>query len=755
MSFDKIKAMRSAEKFMSQGKIRAAINEYKRITESDPRDFNTLNTLGDLYVKNSDEREAVGCYKLVAEHYNNQGFAHKAIAIYNKISRLEPDSAEISEKLAHLYQMKGSVAEARSHYKKLAEKYEKSGDKLKALEIWKKIADLDPDNIEFLLMIAEASKQENMKDEAVDAYVEAGIRFNKKENYESALEAFSKALEVRQHDLRALNGIVKAQINLGCADEAAENLQSILQEQPYNRDILHLLIECQMDMNDPKAAEQSVINLVEQEPANYPKFLDLVKIYLKENDLDSAARILLMSSEHLLVGGQSEDFLDWTNEILARNPEQLDALQLLVRYNNWQRDEAGLKESLERLAESARLGDLPEIEKNALMQLILISPHETSYPERMQELKNLYGFEDEIPQSAEQTQKVSDFETFSSDENNQNEETEQFVEDFEKFRGEFKYDESDGAYDVETDNIIAETDLETNAEFEFHNQDVEAEMFGDAENSSEDSPPSENEESALPMSEQIKLEKEIDSIEFYIEQGYTDLAVKSLDALEEEFGNRFVINKLRGKLSDSPAEASNEKPVSAEESFEDSETPIAFEVEVLNSEISEEFVSTAEIVTSENRQNAENSIQFNDLRSELGLDELNSEQEQGDYETHYHLAVAYQEMGLLEDAIREYQDAINSVQVNDGTRRFFRCSNLLGHCFVEKKMPTIAIMWFKRTLETEDLSNEEKQGVWYEIANAYEMGGDKEKALEYFEKIYAFDVDYRDITARIEKLNGE
>jgi len=41
MSFDKNKAMRNAERFLSQGKIRAAINEYQRVVENDPTDFST------------------------------------------------------------------------------------------------------------------------------------------------------------------------------------------------------------------------------------------------------------------------------------------------------------------------------------------------------------------------------------------------------------------------------------------------------------------------------------------------------------------------------------------------------------------------------------------------------------------------------------------------------------------------------------------------------------------------------------------
>jgi tetratricopeptide (TPR) repeat protein len=91
MSFDKIKAMRSAERFIAQGNIRSAISEFKQVVANDPKDFGTMNMLGDLCVKTSDHREAIRCYTAVAEHYGKQGFAQKAIAVYNKIARLQPD----------------------------------------------------------------------------------------------------------------------------------------------------------------------------------------------------------------------------------------------------------------------------------------------------------------------------------------------------------------------------------------------------------------------------------------------------------------------------------------------------------------------------------------------------------------------------------------------------------------------------------------------------------------------------------------
>lgn len=730
MSFDKIKVMKEAERFLSQGKIRAAITEYKRIVEKDPRDFSTLNILGDLYIKDSEKKEAVNCFTKVAEHYNTQGFSQKAIAVYNKIARMEPDSPEVLAKLAQLYYQRGSVAEARSHYESLAEQFQRKGQKTEAIKIWKKIAEIDSKNTEIYLKIGEAFTQENQKDEAASAFIEAGLRLSEHEKYEAALAAFSKALELKKNDLRALNGLVKAQIGFGNADEAAAKLENILEEQPYNRDILYLLVDCYLDLKNPAKAERAVIKLVEQEPANYPKFLDLVKIYLKNHDLEAATRVLSMSSEHLLVGGQAKEFLMWTNEILARNPEQINAQRLLVRYYGWHRDESEFKQALERLAEIARLNEAVEDERYALSQLVMIVPHEISYARRLQEIKTDYGFGDgEFENKKSDSTEFTAAESFAAAENGHgayastNEVTGSYDE--------FSFAEMNDFSSFETGNSNQNSFSDELKEFVFGDNSFETDKIESG---------AENESSVFQstgvviadkfkLADEFKLQREIESVEFYITQGYRDLALKALDALEQEFGNRKELTELRLRLND----------------FQETDFP---ELQTKSEEIPAALSEEPSVETSKTAADVKKFEILNELVNDFDLEEEKADTE-SDYETHYQIAIAYKEMGLMEEAIREFQDAVNLVKPNDGTRRFFQCANLLGHCFMEKRMPNLALMWYKRGLEVANLEEEEKQAIYYEIGNAYEVGGDSEKAVSYFEQLYAENVDYRDVSERL------
>src|SRR5437870_759084 len=116
MAFEKAKYLRAAEKFLSQGKITAAIKEYRQIVERDEADFTTLNMLGDLYVRSGEKQEAISCFLRIAEHYVEQGFTLKAIAMYKKIDRLRPRDPEIANNLAGLYAANGLVVDARAQY---------------------------------------------------------------------------------------------------------------------------------------------------------------------------------------------------------------------------------------------------------------------------------------------------------------------------------------------------------------------------------------------------------------------------------------------------------------------------------------------------------------------------------------------------------------------------------------------------------------------------------------------------------------
>src|SRR5436309_12342231 len=125
MAFDKLKTLQAAEKHLEMGRIPAAITEYCTIVEYDPDDFTTLNMLGDLHVRVGNQAAAISCFRRIAEHYREEDFALKAIAMYKKIDRLQPNDSQIATSLADLYALQGLVVEARAHYLLVADAHDR------------------------------------------------------------------------------------------------------------------------------------------------------------------------------------------------------------------------------------------------------------------------------------------------------------------------------------------------------------------------------------------------------------------------------------------------------------------------------------------------------------------------------------------------------------------------------------------------------------------------------------------------------
>ena len=126
----------------------------------------------------------------------------------------------------------------------------------------------------------------------------------------------------------------------------------------------------------------------------------------------------------------------------------------------------------------------------------------------------------------------------------------------------------------------------------------------------------------------------------------------------------------------------------------------------------------------------------------------------GDYETHFNLGLAYQEMDLFEEALEEFQIAVGLVSADDGTSRYLQCCNLLGHCFMKKGVPRLAVKWFNKGLNAPNTSDDERQALRFDLAAAYEQAGDLDEALNLFTEIYGVNVSYRGVNERLKALES-
>jgi len=748
MAFDKAKTLRSAEKYLEMGKISSAIKEYCQIVAVDPDDFTTLNMLGDLYTRVGNPTEAVGCFRRIAEHYREQGFGLKAIAMFKKIDRLQPNDLEIATHLADLYAQQDLVVEARSHYLSLVEAYSRGGATQKALEVLRKIADLDPNNTQIRTRLADGYLKQGMNAEAASCFAEAGQSLVARGAYEEAVDVFNKALQLNPTDKPSLKGLLAAHSALGIADEAAELIEKASRENPEDVELLTMLATAYIDADEPNQAERVTAMLIAKDASAYLCFVDIARLYLRHDRIAEAVRVVTSITEQMLAEREQEQLLGLIEELLNGDADNVQALRLLVRAHWWLRDMDNLKASLERLADAAQAAGLEPDERYALTHLTRLDPENEQHAERLMELGGAEesAANEDLPRF-DPTSEAATLTTTDSEE---------YMMPLTATAGEeFVLNSEELAEPVDEAGFEWNPGAEISGNGDGHAAEAAVERGFSFDSIVAEELPSGQVEYAEGETDGSRIDEmrrqELESVDFYIAQGYVDIANDTLNLLERQSGSHPEIALRREQISNltsggSPGtfdtavitesgvvfqEPSPAPPVAAAEepamfvlNEGEVETELGTGIDPGLAEIFEEYRASSEGDTAAN----------------------------GDYETHYNLGLAYKEMDLFEDALEEFQVAANMATPGDG--RYLQCCNLLGHCFMQTGVPELAVKWFTKGLNAPGASNEERLALSYEIGAAYEQAGDLTRALEFFMEVYGMSVSYRNVSERLRTLKA-
>jgi tetratricopeptide (TPR) repeat protein len=120
--------------------------------------------------------------------------------------------------------------------------------------------------------------------------------------------------------------------------------------------------------------------------------------------------------------------------------------------------------------------------------------------------------------------------------------------------------------------------------------------------------------------------------------------------------------------------------------------------------------------------------------------------EEEDYESHYDLGVAYKEMGLMDEAVAEFQKALR------GTSHRVRTYEALGQCFLEKERYQVAASVLSRAIALGEGDDHHLVGVLYLLGQATEALNKPGAALDYYQRVFAVDIEFRDVAERISEI---
>jgi tetratricopeptide (TPR) repeat protein len=235
---------------------------------------------------------------------------------------------------------------------------------------------------------------------------------------------------------------------------------------------------------------------------------------------------------------------------------------------------------------------------------------------------------------------------------------------------------------------------------------------------------------------------DLEQIDFFLDQELYEDAARVLAQLEDEHGEDPEVVERRRKLKEVGFLLDQVETVEegSEELFADEEQYIDLAKE-LEAELAAEEAMVEE-ATGRGKGEAVLEEVFREFQK--GVAEQLSDE---DSDTHFNLGIAYREMGLLPEAIREFQ-----VASRDPGYYVESCS-IIGVCYQEQGMWSEAAEWYQKALVDTELNEEARLGLRYDLASSYEALGDIDQAVSIFGEMAAAAPEYRDVCERLSALS--
>ncbi len=754
---DKAGIIKEAQKYLAKGQIDKAISEFEKLLDSE--DGNIYNTLGDLYLKKGDTKKAIEIYHRGARIFKDQGFYDKAKALYKKLLNLNPADYMATLALGELCEEKGLATEAIKYYLMVADLLTKEKKKNELVDVYQRVLNLSPSNLQMRVRVADIFYKEGLSEEAAKQYSVIGRLYHDSGDLNKAKDYYERAISINPSDRGANLGLSEIYRKQGDYKGAIETLRRLLSTSQEDVNLLTQYVNALVESGDISAAENELRKLVELDPSNITAKKHLANIYLKQERKEEAWDLISPSIDQIISFDRNgiisilEELKDvepaeCTRKLIVIYKDTGDtdrAFQELVNLGDYYLSSGMVEEARNcyKEAEAIRPDDqyvktkLFEIEApSEETEVIKVKTEGKGFEELLQEAdiylkfgvyeearKRLEPLKVQYPEEPEIHLKLKQLYIEMGDKEMAVAECLALREIYRR-RGMMEEAEEcmKEAISINPDDprlqIIPEVQKGVSEERISSVGKVTVEEI-----------------SGLQEAERPSREEYLEAFteaEFYEKQGLIEEALKLYRNLHSIFPEDEEITHKIESLSrmQKPAEEVKEEKI-----------PLAEELETELVNLTETLLTEEVMIEKE----PELTDAVMDIFEEFKKG-LETQVKEEDSETHYNLGIAYKEMGLIDDAIKEFQLS------RKDPSRYIPSMNMLAICYKEKGFNKLAIDTLEEALRGLDRNAEEYLAMKYELADACERDGDTVRALEIYTEVYGIDSSFRDVSKKIETL---
>lgn len=702
-----------------------AIKDYEQVVALDPKEIRHRQRLAELLVRAGRKEEATGEYDAIGKYYADNGYFLKAIAVYKQIQKLDPGNIKVTLTLASLNEKQGLIGNALAEYGLSVDYYEKNGQLSEALKVIEQMLAIDADNPATGQKYAEMLYVMGVHEKAYQAFTQLSQSLKKRGN-EYAFEQVNARIGVLFPDRQEPSlEMLAEQVKNGDIDNAIPKLSGLIKKDSCNLHAWKLLIEAYRLKEDSERLRLTFSLIIRMFPDELFAREGIINCAFNEGSFNDAAELLTLHAPYF--------------EAQGAHPA-LEALYLkfLERSSDDSRITAGLKSLYEKIGDGEKLAAL----ENGLNTRPAILPAEEEPVDSEIPLTFDHADVAEEQTSAFAAEQLETGETVITAESLEPSEPEWEEEIYLAFDDEGGEEaaafvpEPEPALQVEKilavdalDSAVA--DEGAGAELTFDtNQPIEFDF--------EESPliPADNEDDLLlGPAEEVAISGVLEPQEMdFPEQAYVSGEAETAEALNDSAREEEITSFAMGESAE---DIGGEPALFSLDISEDMDEFLDQFDELLTLPLEAEPVVSAKF----------DKYSWDGMFSEFkkGID---AQVDVGDTETHYDLGIAYKEMGLFDDAIKEFQTASVNPQ------RRVDCLTLQAVCYREKGEFGMAEELLQNGIGLEELADAELLSLKYELALLFESSGRMDDALRIYCEVNAVNPDFHGVAGKIALLKG-
>ena len=370
-----VKLKQDADKEERAGRFDKAIDLLKKLVADNPRDWASINRIGDLYVKLKNVKTANEQYAKVANFYAKDGFYLKAIAVWKKINRNDPALLEAHLKLGDLYARQGLAAEAKAS---LVTAYKEclNRNRLRdAGDVLRRLAELDPSDLQIRSRLAELYAREGRKDKAAEEFLALADELVKKGHRQEALQLLEKAIKTGQRSPKMLSEVARVHLVQKDYERALPYLEEARSASPDDHDICVRIAEAFIGLDRHDEAKTVLEGRLAKDPNDVDAKQLLGRVFLATGQHDLAFEQLLPAVDHLVDRREIERAVALLQPITQEDPPYIPALGKLVELYRLSRNEAMVVQTYSQMVEAYLRREEMGQAASVLELLVQLEPH--------------------------------------------------------------------------------------------------------------------------------------------------------------------------------------------------------------------------------------------------------------------------------------------------------------------------------------------------------------------------------------------